>query len=405
MLFVDKYAPKTTKDMVGNEKAISTVKVAVLNWLHNRKKKPVLVYGPPGVGKTALAYAIANELDLDVIEINASDMRNKKTLASVFSSAKNSMTLFGKKRLILIDDVDALSPVDRGAAGEILRLIKTSGFPIILTANDAWNKKISKIRLKSQVIQFRRITSASILKYISKIAAHEHITGLDLESISRNANGDMRAAINDLQARVYGKRDVVEDIFTKVRTVFKSATYADALSASKGNVDVDMLMMWMDENIPKEYTDIDDLNRAYYWLSLASLYRGRIQTRNYWGYLRYVFDFVTAGVSLSKKHVYRKFTKYSFPTYISAMSRTMLIRSMKRSIGVKLSQVMHASRTDSLMFLIVLKLMMENCRTSKGSDATNCEISNVLNAFKDVYDFTDSEIEFINSILPESLYI
>jgi len=405
MLFVDRYKPTMTKDLIGNEKAISTVKVAVLNWIHNKRRKPILVYGPPGVGKTSVAYTIANELNLSVIEINASDMRNKKALNSLFSSAKNSMTLFGRKRLILIDDVDALSPVDRGAAGEILRLIKTSQFPIILTANDAYPKKISKIRLKSLIVQFRRISSSSIAKHLYHIMDSEDFKGLKdskrkvdknvINQISNNANGDVRAALNDFQALISYKRDTIEDIFTKVKIIFKAATYAEARKALKGNIDVDTLILWIDENIPKEYESLDDVQRAYHWLSLASLYRGRIQSRDYWGYLRYVFEFITTGVALSKKSVYRKFTKYSFPTYLLSMSRTITIRAMKKSIGRKISLIMHTNKKDSLMFLIVLKTLLEKSK----DDVQSQEL------IKGVYDFTDSELDFINSLPPETLYI
>ncbi len=402
MLFVDKYAPKSTSEMVGNEKAISTVKIHVLNWLHGKAKKPVLVYGPPGVGKTLLAYALANDLNLSVVEINASDIRDKKGLESIFSSAKNSMTLFGQKRIILIDDVDALSPVDRGAVGEILKLIKTSKFPIILTANDAWVRKISKIRLKCTTVQFRRINSASIQKYLKKIVEAEHLAhspiANKLPEISKNADGDMRAAINDLQSGISFKRDITENIFNTVRTIFKSTSYTETSSAIRNSEsDLDIIMLWIDENIPLEYTDADDINRAYYWLSLGYLYMGRIQSRNYWGYLRYVFDFVSSGVALSKKSVYRKFTKYAFPTYLSAMSRSMAIRSLNKSVGKKISLIMHTNRKDALMFLVVLKYLI-----NKTGSKSN---SKLLEHIKDYYEFSDAEIEYISSISPEVLYI
>ena len=43
-----------------------------------RRKKPLLLAGPPGVGKTSTVYAVARELDYDVVDINSSDSRNKE---------------------------------------------------------------------------------------------------------------------------------------------------------------------------------------------------------------------------------------------------------------------------------------------------------------------------------------
>lgn len=395
MLLVDKYAPKSTEEMVGNEKAISTTKVAVLNWIHRNIKKAILVYGPPGVGKTLLAYCVANDYGLTVLEVNASDVRDKKSLEHILSTAVSSNTLFGKKRIILIDDVDALPSVDRGAVSEIVRLIKKSMFPVILTANDAWDKKISQIRMVCTLVRFRRLSSASIKKRLEDICKMEGIS-IDpkiLEQISKNANGDMRAAINDLQARTTYSRDITIDIFSRVRTVFKSLSYAEARSSLKGDVDPDLLKLWIDENIPNEYIKAKDIHNAYYYMSTASLYEGRIISRNYWGFLRYVLDFITAGVSLSKESVYRRFVKYSFPSYLSNMSKTMSIRSTKRSIAKKLAGITHSSTKDAGMFFILIHSIIDKDRKK-----THDEV-------KSIYGLTDKEIEYVSSLPPELLYI
>ncbi|MGH9876558.1 MAG: AAA family ATPase, partial [Nitrososphaerales archaeon] len=80
MIWTEKYRPQTVKEMVGNEDA----RITFLEWLVNWKNgsKPVLLVGPPGVGKTTLVKAIVKELGYDMVELNASDVRTKENLQS-----------------------------------------------------------------------------------------------------------------------------------------------------------------------------------------------------------------------------------------------------------------------------------------------------------------------------------
>ena len=55
-----------------------------------RKKKPILLAGSPGVGKTSAVYAVARELDYDVVDINSSDSRGKEFFESVYSRTSQS---------------------------------------------------------------------------------------------------------------------------------------------------------------------------------------------------------------------------------------------------------------------------------------------------------------------------
>jgi replication factor C large subunit len=120
--YIKKYHPHRIKDIVGQDDAVAELKRYIQEKKH---PKTALIYGPCGVGKTSSVYAIANDLDLEVIEVNASDFRNKQKIDETVGNALRQGSLFGKEKLILIDEVDGLSGTkDRGATQEIIKLFK-----------------------------------------------------------------------------------------------------------------------------------------------------------------------------------------------------------------------------------------------------------------------------------------
>src|SRR3989344_4249726 len=150
--WAEKYRPRKTKEILGQDEALSKMKGYI------SKNVPVLVHGPAGVGKTSAIYAIANEMDYEVLEINASDQRNKNQIELVVKNAVNQMSLFGKGKLILIDEVDGVAGnEDRGGVSAIANVLKEAKQPIILTANNPWDARLNPIRKASKLIEFKEI--------------------------------------------------------------------------------------------------------------------------------------------------------------------------------------------------------------------------------------------------------
>ena len=106
--WIKKYEPKSSDDIVGQEDAVKYLKEFITN-PKKRKKKAIILYGPSGNGKTSSVYAISNELDLELIEVNASDFRNKDKIESTIGQSSKQMSLFGKSKIILVDEIDGLS--------------------------------------------------------------------------------------------------------------------------------------------------------------------------------------------------------------------------------------------------------------------------------------------------------
>lgn len=381
MLFTEKYAPKSIDKMIGNDTAREHVKQWMLTWISGKKKKPLLIHGPPGTGKTTIPYVLADEYELDILEMNASELRNKARVQRIMAGATSAGSLTGKGKILLIDDVDVLAGrKDSGGAGAIVSVLKECKVPIIVTATDIWDKKLSAIRISCENVQLKKVSKVSIRKLLATIREKEKLGGSDedINQIAEQASGDVRSALNDLQADRSGGRDRDIDIFNRIRTIFKAQTYAEAKEAMKGDVDYNLVKLWVDENIPYEYEKQADVAAAYDILSRADVFEGRIRRTN-WQFLRYMIDLSTAGVALAKQQPYRKFTKYNFPGYLKGMSASIAKRAMRKKVGSKIGKIVHSNRRAALEYLPIIKEMLK----------TNPEAIGMF------YDFEDDEIAFV----------
>jgi replication factor C large subunit len=352
-----RYAPKKLDEVIGNAERLAQVRQWMLHWLSGRRKQPLLLWGPPGTGKTSIAYALKEEFDLDIIEINASELRNKNKVERVVLPTSMAGSLFGRGRLVLIDDADILAGnADRGGSGAIVSFLSECACPVIVTATNIWDKKLAAIRNECEPVEMKKISKVSIRKLLEHIAKKEKLE-LDPDKIDRiaeNASGDVRAALNDLQCLSPTLREREKDIFNLVRGIFKAERYAEVRELLRGDIDYELLKLWMDENIPAEYETTKDIAAAYDSLSKADIFDGRIRRTN-WQLLKYSIDLATAGVALAKASAYRKFTKYGFPGYLRNMSRTVERRAMLKAIGLKLGARLHASRRHALLYLPLIK--------------------------------------------------
>ena len=155
MTWTEKYRPKNLNEIRGQEEAVSKIRSFFKSFPDN--KKALILHGPPGIGKTTLAYALASEESYEIFELNASDFRNKEKIQEVLKPAIEQKSLTNKGKIILIDEVDGMSEGEAGGITALLNLIETTSWPIIITANDAWNRKMSSIRNKSDMLKLKEI--------------------------------------------------------------------------------------------------------------------------------------------------------------------------------------------------------------------------------------------------------
>jgi len=373
--WTEKYRPRRVADVVGNEEAKSTFISWLKSWFNDKPtKKAVLLYGPPGVGKTTLVHAAAHEYGLEVIEANASDVRTSQALKRSVLRAATEGSLTGYKgKIILMDEVDGIEPsADRGGLRTLLDLIEGTRVPVVLTANDPWDPKLRELRSKCLLMEFKPIHQRDIIKVLKKICDMEGIKADRevLREIARRAEGDLRAAINDLQAIAEGRRSIsLEDLgplssrskqynmFEIVRKIFfsRSAEQARAILAIP-SLDYEMLFQWINENIPLQYQgSIEAIAEAYDALSKADIYFSRIKRNQEWSLLPYALELMTAGVALVKHKPKLKFTKYSFPQRLKLLSMSKEKRELRERMCSFIASKCHVSRalanTEILPFI------------------------------------------------------
>ncbi|MEM2138309.1 MAG: replication factor C large subunit [Candidatus Anstonellaceae archaeon] len=381
--------PTAVSQLIGNPTAFEEVKKWASSWASGKKEKPLLVYGATGIGKTALAHALAAELGWELFEFNASDLRDEESVSRILAAASSSGSLFGSLKLILIDDVDSLSGrEDRGGSGAIAKVLAASQQPTILTAHDYYDRKIQTIRNYCVPIPLRRPSATAIGAFLRKTAAANKIIATEdtLAKISAACSGDVRAALNDLAAgNVSAFRDSEKNIFEVVRTILKSEKYSESRRmALDSEVEHDTLKLWIAHNVPIEYEKPFDIAEAYNSLSRADIYDGRISRLQYWGFLRYSGDLLSAGVSVAKAAPYRKFSQLAFPDYLREMGASKASRAMRKAVLRKISRGCHCSLQQASFYLPLLQLLAKK-------DAT---------AISEFFNFDEDELVFVSGKKP-----
>lgn len=378
--WVFKHKPKSLKEIVGNKGPIEKFVDWIKSWETGiPKKRAVFLYGPPGVGKTVAVEALANDLQIALVEKNASDYRTEQAVKRFAGLASQYKSLFGKTRIILLDELDGLTgKADKGGVKATTNVIKNARVPIVLIANNAYDPKFATIRKYSLLIEFKKPSVGAITKRLNQICLKEGITaeGNALKFIAQYSEGDVRSAINDLQALVQNKKELTYDdvswlshrnrsevIFTVLKTIIYGKTCESAKRAiNLADIDRDMLFEWIYENVPAHLSDPHDLIRAIDALSLADIYRGRIWRTQNWSLIRYVIDFMTAGVAMARINTRTsRWIPFLFPQRIKTLSKSKAERSMTLNIGYKIKRRCHLSAIRASKEVVpYLKIIFKN---------------------------------------------
>ncbi len=375
--FTSKYKPKKTSEIVGQDEQLGIIKKGISDYGKKKTKKALLIYGPSGTGKTSTIHALAKELDLEIIEVNASDSRNTESLENKILPAIKQQSLFSKGKIILIDEIDGISGnQDRGGVPTLIKFIQESPYPIILTANDPWDQKFNSLRTKSVMIEYKAISVLVMVNHLKDVCNREgiKIENDALTALSRRNQGDMRAALNDLEnissSNKNIKKEHVEDtserereetIINALLKIFKTKDPDIALRAFDNvDEDIDKIFLWIDESLSKEYTNEQDLANAYNELSEADVYFGRIRRWQYYRFYAYIYDILSAGIALSKKEKNTSYVQYKPTSRILKIWMANQKNAKRKSVASKLAAHTHTSAKSAFHEIPYIKAMSKD---------------------------------------------
>ena len=373
-LFTTKYAPQNSEAIVGQSFAISLLKNFILHY-KQQKHKAALLYGSIGVGKTSSVYALAKELGYDLLELNSSDFRDEASITSFLSSALGQQSLFFTPKIILIDEIDNISGrEDRGCIGAIVKGLEKSRFPVILTANDPFDSKFKPLQKISLMIEYPKPDYKTVVSLLREIAKEEKISAEEkaLSALARRADGDIRGALIDLQLCSAEKKCLYTEVLTlsdRKRTssilqaltlIFKSSSVENARPALE-DVDAEMneIFLWLDENLPKEYSSPQALAKAYEHLARADVFQGRITRQQHWRFLAYINDLLTAGISSAKEVKNPHFVEYRPTMRILRLWQAKMKYAQKKEIAAKLASATHTSKKVAISQIPFLQIIFQ----------------------------------------------
>lgn len=375
--WAEKYRPKSLRDVVGNPSALAELEKWALSWEKGvPEKRAVILAGPPGTGKTSAALALAADKGWTVVEMNASDKRNADAVRQVallgaitetFSDTGEFLsTVSGGRKLVILDEADNLfGREDSGGIAAIVDTIRQAGQPVVLIANDfyALSRRSSSLRTLCRTIKFKSIHPSSAKTVVRAVAKAEGVQVPDevVEYIGDHCDGDLRAAINDLElvargetaitatsVEAIGARDRESSVYGALEEIFRSG---DARRAKESVRSLDEspedLILWIDENLPVDYRRPDDLERGFRALGRADEYLARTRRRQQYGLWAYASDLMTMGVSAARQGRYAG-GQFRFPQWLLKQSRSRGRRQVRNALASKLGRHLHMSRRTVL---------------------------------------------------------
>ncbi len=348
MMWSEKYRPKNFLEVIGNEDAKETL----VNWFGKWVKgsKPVLLVGPPGIGKSTLATLCAKRFGYDLIGLNASDMRNKQRIQDILGPVLGNTSLLGRA-MIFVDEVDGIhGRADYGGVETLIDILKEPTVPIVLAANSDKVDKMKSIKKVTKTIQLRPIPPRLLRLYLEAILKKENAS-LHIGTILKiviESRGDIRSMLNSTQALVTGFEPQTEksfltlDVEESINAFFKAKSQEEARSILYSlRIDPREKIDAFYSSVITSHLDPEDMAKMLQVISDADITYGKIMKTQQWRLLRYI-DSILLG--LYKQDTAVRYSEFNLSWPLLNRIRWDG-RAIKGLISV-LAKKMHVSRSD-----------------------------------------------------------
>ena len=384
-MWSEKYRPQNIFDMVGNEDA----RKQFVEWFGKWKKgtKPLLLVGPPGIGKTTMCFLAGKQFGYDMISLNASDVRNKKNIQEILTPVLGNQTVLGEP-MIFIDEVDGIhGRSDYGGVEALINILKEPTVPIVLAGNYDSSDKMKKIKKVVKTLQINPLSPRFLKLYLNMILEKENakINPGRLIKLITDSKGDIRSMINSAQALVTGFEPNTEKSFESLNIEDGINTFFKSQSLEEARVVLFSLRIDPREKINAFYSSIitsnissEKMSNALEIISEADLLYGKIMKTQNWRLLRYLDSIL---FSLYEKDSSVRYAQYNLSWPL--LNRLRWDGAKIKAIASTLSKKLHISNSTFATFFFPFIL------TLKENDSIELE-------FEDTYEeLLEKEIELL----------
>ena len=198
-----KLRPNKLSEVIGQKHLIGKDKV-ISNLVKNKKLFSMILYGTPGIGKTSIANAIVNELDVRYRMLNAV-INNKKDFDVVVEEAK----LYGGMVLIM----DEIHRLNKDKQDLLLPYLENGLITLIgMTTANPYHSINPAIRSRCQIFELKPLDNKDIEDAIKRLIKSNVLKDLTIDKdaikyIINNANNDLRYVYNLIEVTYYSIKD------------------------------------------------------------------------------------------------------------------------------------------------------------------------------------------------------